>query len=394
MNDESIRKGTTNAPSGDGGAPPAPAAARGRTRHLSPLLELTLVRILEFVREPEAIFWVFIFPVLLALALGVAFRNRPAERLRIGVEEGVPGAARVEQILADAPEVTPLRMPREKARTALRTGRLDMLITAPEGGRSEAGTDAGAALQGHGGRVRFLFDPDRPQSRLARLAVEDALQRGMGREDVLRVEATVVTESGARYIDFLLPGLIGLNLMASGMWGIGFNVVDARTRKLLKLLAATPMRRSHFLLSFILSRLAFLIPEVGALVGFGWLVFGVAVRGSVVSLSLLLIVGALTFSGMGALVASRASTIEGVSGWMNFVMLPMWLLSGSFFSYARFPEILHPLIRLLPLTALNDALRQVVNEGASLIACGSEMGVLVLWGAASFALALRVFRWQ
>jgi ABC-type multidrug transport system permease subunit len=224
--------------------------------------------------------------------------------------------------------------------------------------------------------------------------VDEELQRGMGRVDVAQVRDRIVAEPGARYIDFLIPGLIGLNLMASGMWGIGFNVVESRTRKLLKLLTATPMRRSHYLLSFMLSRLLFLILEVVALVGFGRLVFGVEVRGSLLALAVILLLGAMSFAGLGLLVASRSRSIEAVSGWMNLVMLPMWLLSGSFFSYSRFPEIMHPLIRLLPLTALNDALRAVINEGASLAASWSEIAVIASWGLVSFAVALRIFRWQ
>jgi ABC-type multidrug transport system permease subunit len=240
----------------------------------------------------------------------------------------------------------------------------------------------------------FLYDPARPEGRTARLSADEALQRGRGRRDVVRIEEKAITETGSRYIDFLLPGLIGLNLMASGMWGIGFNVVDARTKKLLRLLTATPMRRSHFLLAFMCSRLLFLILEVAALAGFGRLVFGVTVHGSLLALSAILLLGAGTFAALGVLVAARPRTIEAVSGWMNFVMLPMWLLSGSFFSYSRFPEPLQPLIRLLPLTAANDALRAVMNHGAPLHACGFELCVLFVWGAASLVVALKIFRWQ
>jgi len=203
-----------------------------------------------------------------------------------------------------------------------------------------------------------------------------------------------VVEPGARYIDFLIPGLIGLNLMGSGMWGLGFALVQARNRKLLKRLAATPMRRSHFLLSFMLSRLAFLSFEVAMVVVFGWVVFGVAVHGSIVSLGLIALVGSLSFAGVGLLVASRPKTIEGVSGMMNLVMLPMWLLSGTFFSYARFPDFLQPAIKALPLTALNDALRAVMNDGSSLSSNWVALTVLAGWGLISFVVALKIFRWQ
>src|SRR5262249_13969775 len=197
----------------------------------------------------------------------------------------------------------------------------------------------------------YQFDPTRPESQNARLSVDDALQRAFGRHDVAQARDQIVTEPGARYIDFLIPGLIGLNLMGSGMWGLGFGLVQGRNRKLPERLAATPMRRSHFLLSFMISRLVFLSFEVAMVVAFGWLVFGVAVHGSIVTLGIVALIGSLSFAGVGLLVASRPKTIEGVSGMMNLVMLPMWLLSGTFFSYARFPEFLQPAIKALPLTA-------------------------------------------
>lgn len=371
-----------------------PGSDRGRRLH--PLGELVLARVREFVREPEAVFWVFVFPVLLALALGIAFRGQPLQKFNVAVEEEAPDAAVIAGYLAASPQVDPVVKAGSAALEALRTGKVEVVVTAAAEDREPGWPDGPAqarTLDRASGLV-YMYDPTRPESRAARLAVDDVLQRSLGRMDVLAASDRTISEPGARYIDFLIPGLIGLNLMASGMWGIGFNVVESRTRKLLKLLTATPMRRSHYLLSFMLSRLLFLILEVAALVGFGRAVFGVRVHGSLLVLALILLAGALTFAGLGLLVASRSRSIEAVSGWMNLVMLPMWILSGSFFSYARFPEWMQPGIRLLPLTALNDALRAVINEGASFWAAGPELAVLCGWGLMSFAVALRIFRWQ
>src|SRR5664280_492669 len=347
-----------------------------------PLLELTRARLLEFVREPEAVFWVFVFPVLLALALGIAFRTRPPERLRAVVVRGTPGAARVAALLAGAPDLDVAVLDAAAAARALRTSRADVVV------------DAGPDRQDVPLAVTYRYDLTRAEGRAARLAVDDALERALGRRDRLAAREEPVTAPGTRYIDFLIPGLVGLNLMGSGMWGLGFAVVQARTRKLLKRFAATPMRRSHYLLSFILSRLVGLVLEVAVVVGFGWLLFGVAVRGSILALAAVAFLGSLTFAGIGLLVAARPRTVEGVSGWMNLVQLPMWLASGSFFSYERFPAAARPLIRALPLTALNDALRAVINDGAPLAATAHELLVMAAWAAVSFALALRLFRWQ
>jgi len=343
-----------------------------------PLVELTRARVLEFVREPEAVFWVFVFPVLLAMALGIAFRSQPAPHARVAVVDGAAAAGVIER-LAGAEGLDVELLPEAAAAEALRKARIDVVVVAT----------AADPLA-----VEYRFDPSRAEGRAARLAVDDALQRSAGRSDPVATGERPVTEAGARYIDFLIPGLVGLNLMGSGMWGIGFSVVSARVRKLLKRYAATPMRRGHYLLSFGLSRLIFLVLEVAAIVGFGWLVFGVAVRGSLLALAVVVLVGAATFAGLGLVVAARPRTIEAVSGWMNLVQLPMWLLSGSFFSYERFPAFVRPAIRALPLTALNDALRAVINDGAPLSASWLELAVLAAWGAASFVVALRTFRWQ
>jgi ABC transporter DrrB family efflux protein len=203
-----------------------------------------------------------------------------------------------------------------------------------------------------------------------------------------------VTEKGSRYIDFLIPGLLGLNLMGTGMWGMGYAVVDARRRKLLKRLLASPMRRGEYLLSFILARLVMLGPEVAVLVGFGMVFFGVPLRGSVASLALIALIGAMCFAGLGLLTASRAQTVETVSGLMNLVMLPMWVLSGVFFSSANFPAAMQPVIKALPLTALNDALRGVMIDGASLASLTVPVAICAAWGATSFVVALRIFRWR
>src|SRR5438445_5658143 len=290
-----------------------------------PLVQLSLARMREFYREPEAIFWVFGFPIVLAFALGIAFRNRGPGELRVAVQQG-SGDSAVAATLARAPGLSAVVLDSSQARLQLRIGRLALLVVPGE-------------------TVVYRFDSTRTESRLARLEADEALQRSRGRVDPARVTDERVTEPGSRYIDFLIPGLLGMNLMGSGLWGVGFSVVQARTKKLLKRFMATPMRRSHYLLSFILSRLLFLFLEIAALVGFGWVMFGVGVRGSYGALALITVLGALSFAGLGMLVASRARTIEAVSGLMNLVMLPMWILSGTFFSYARFPEAMQPLVK-------------------------------------------------
>lgn len=343
-------------------------------KYSHPLVELTRARFLEFLREPEAIFWVFIFPVLMALGLGIAFRSRPAQSLRIGVAEG-PGAAELVETLDGSARLSARLMTSAAARNDLRTGKLALVVVP-------------------GDPETYLFDETRSDGRLARLLVDDAIQRSAGRTDPRAVREEHLTEPGSRYIDFLIPGLLGMNLMGSGLWGIGFTIVQKRRRRLLKRLLATPMRKSHFLLSFTFSRLSFLFLEVVALVGFGWVAFDVRVHGSIAGLLVIAAVGALSFAGMGLLSASRAQTVEGVSGIINTVMMPQWIFSGVFFSYANFPNAMQPFIKALPLTLLNDALRSVMTDGAPLAANLPRLALIAVWGVLSFAAALKIFRWS
>ena len=342
--------------------------------HPHPLWELTKTRLREFAREKGAVFWVFLFPLLMAVGLGLAFRSRPPDLPRIAVVAERPSVSG--RALLESSRVQAFRYPAKGADRALATGKVDLV----------------ADLTAH--RPRLLFDPSQERGPTARLVVEDVLQRAAGRRDKLEIASRSVTEPGSRYIDFLVPGLIGLNVMGSSMWGVGYNLVVARKRRLLRRYAVTPMRRSHFLLSYFFSRSVFLILEVGVLLAFGHLVFGTVVRGSLVSLALVAFLGAASFAAVSLLIGARVDSSESANGWMNFVQMPMWLLSGAFFSYERFPEWLHGPIRALPLTAIVDALRAISNEGATLLGCWTELSVLGAWCAFGFAVALKTFRWQ
>jgi len=338
------------------------------------LWELTASRMREFLREPEAVIWVFIFPLVLAVALGFAFREKAPDRTPVAVVAG-PGADTAAAALQRSPLLQARVMDEKTGREALRTGKISLLAVP-------------------GPPAVFHFDETRPDSRIARLAADDALQRGAGRTDPIPVREELVKEKGARYIDFLIPGLLGMNVMGTGVWSIAFSVTTARSRKILKRLLATPMRKSDYLLAQMLARLGFLVLEVLVLVGFGWIIFGVAVRGSVLLLLAICILGAMSFCGLGLLIASRVRTLEGASGLTNLVMLPMWLCSGVFFSADRFPARMQPFVQALPLTALNNALRAVINEAKPWTAVAPALALVTAWGIVSFAVALKIFKWK
>jgi ABC-2 type transport system permease protein len=345
---------------------------RGPSAPQYPLWELTLVRFREFVREPEALFWVFAFPLLLAAGLGLAFRNRPGDVLQVATVTPQLAQALGRDKLLDVQVLTD-----GAAQDALRTGRVALLV-----------------IPGADGGVLYRYDDTNPEGREARMLADRAVQQAAGRVDPVAASDQFQREPGTRYIDFLIPGLLGMNLMSSAIWGMGFAIVDARRKKLLKRLIATPMPRAYYLLSFILSRLALLVLEVGLLLGFGALVFHVPARGSLLDLGALCVLGSLSFSALGLLIASRARTIEAAAGMMNFIMMPMWIASGVFFSAQKFPAMIQPLIRALPLTALIDALRANLLQGAGLAGVAPQLAVLTAWLIVCFVLALKLFRWR
>jgi ABC-2 type transport system permease protein len=338
------------------------------------------MRLRLFYREPGAMFWTFGFPLVLSLVLGIAFRNRPPEPVVVAVEAPsdapLARAERAHAILEGAKDVYAKRMTPSEAEAALRSGKVSLVVVPTKDGYA------------------YRFDPTRPESRLAHSVTNDLLQRGEGRKDSFAPEARVVTEPGSRYIDFLVPGLIGLGLMSTGLWGIGFSLSEMRTKKLLKRLMATPMRRSDFLISFLVVRSFTLLFELPPLLLFARFVFDVRIQGSIFSLVVIALVGGLVFAVMGLLLASRAESPQVVSGLINVVSFPMYLCSGVFFSSSRFPDPMQPFLRALPLTALNDALRAVMIDGATLASVADKIGICALWGLGCFVVALRLFKWR
>jgi len=339
--------------------------------HRSSLFQLTWTRFRLILREPEAIFWIFIFPILLAAGLGIAFRNRPADVLPVGAT-----TAQMAQALNAGGGLRTAVVNEAEGVHQLATGAIVLLaVGEPQG-------------------VRYEYDDTNPDGRAARLLADRALEVAAGRRDPLPAADRLVHETGSRYIDFVIPGLLGMNLMGSAMWGLGFSIVEARQKKLLKRMVASPMPRWQYLLSFLLSRLTMLVIEVAVFLSFARVAFGVPFRGSLWQLGVLCVLTSLAFSALGLLVASRARTMEAVSGLMNLAMLPMWILSGVFFSAARFPAVVQPFVRALPLTAAIDAMRGNMLQGLGLGQMLGPVAILLAWFVVPFGVSLKIFRWR
>ncbi|HVQ41876.1 MAG TPA: ABC transporter permease [Vicinamibacterales bacterium] len=340
-------------------------------RFSHPLIQLTLVRAREFFREPEAVFWAVAFPVMLSVGLGLAFRGRPEAVLKIGAGPAIADTLRQE------PGLDVTTMDEAAGREALRMGRVALMV-------DRAGD----------GSIAFRYDDTNPEGRSARTLADRALQRAAGRVDPVQTADELTREPGARYIDFLIPGLVGIGIMSNAVWGLGFSIVDTRRRKLIKRLMATPMSRPHYLGSYLIWRLMLFPVEVVLPIAFGAIAFGVPIRGSWITITILCLLGSLMFSAIGILVGSRARTIEGVSGLMNLVIMPMWIVSGVFFSAQRFPDLVQPIIKVLPLTLLLDSLRAVQLQGVGIASVWFELAVMTFWLVTAFTAGLKMFRWK
>jgi ABC-2 type transport system permease protein len=343
----------------------------------APLVQLTVARLRQFAREPGAVFWTFGFPLLITVALGIAFRGQGPPRATVALVDG-PRAAEVYAALAADPAFDVKVLPGAEADARLRAA-LALLVVEPGAGPRDP--------------MIYRFDPSRPEAAGARRAVDDRLQRAAGRADVMKTVDQTAVARGGRYVDWMVPGLLGMQLLSGALWGNAWNIVTARQRKLLKRLAATPMRRTQYLLSFRLAGLLFVPLQVAVLFAFARLSFGVHIQGSIAAVFALAIFASWSFAGLGLLCASRAQNSETANGLVNLVTMPMFILCGVFFSSGKFPAFLQPVIRFLPLSAFNEALRHIVNDGAPLAAQGPQLGVLLGWGVVTSAIALRLFRW-
>ncbi|MFM7055520.1 MAG: ABC transporter permease [Planctomycetota bacterium] len=344
-----------------------------------PLVQLFLARFREFIRTPEAVFWGYGFPLVMVAALGLAFRSEPVQPAIVMIEDG-PGADEAAAALNDPARFRVLRGSAEDCRSRLRSGQVEVVLVTARMASESA--------------VEFRCDESRPGSLAARDRVSDTLQRAAGRRDPLSVQTEKITEPGSRYIDFLVPGLIGMGLMGGGVWGVGYAIVDMRIRQVLKRFLGTPMKKPHFVAAMMASRMVFMFPEIVAILVISQLMFDVSSHGGYGPVLVIVLLGAFQFASIGLIIASRARTLEAVGGLMNLTMVPMWIGSGIFFSSERFPDAVQPLIRILPLTPVISSLRQVMQEGAGLAAISPNLALMAFWSATCFLVALKIFRWD
>lgn len=342
----------------------------------SSLFQLCLSRLREFIRQPDVIFWTYGFPLLMLLAMGLAFRNTGPAPIAIDVIG--PRADAVATLLNKPPNRLAIVGDPIEWKKRLQSGKTSVVVVTSE----------------EEGRFEFWSEPSRAESQLARATVEAALLRERSPASALQITDARLDEVGTRYIDFFVPGMLALNLMGGGLWGVGYVIVDMRIRKLLKRLMATPMKRWHFLLSVVIVRLLFSVCEVAVILLFSYFAFGVVCRGSLLELSVVMTIGGATFGGIGLLLASRVKSAQAIGGLMNLIMLPMWIVGGVFFSSERFPDQIQPVLKSLPFVAMVDSLRAIMMDGESIRTLAVPIAVMTVWGVVCTVIALKIFRWR
>lgn len=339
-------------------------------------------RLREFRREPSAFYWVLLMPVFWMLVLGVAFGPRE-RRFHVGWVEGggvdsASGfAAQVHEVLARDSEVVLVRGKYPDLESALKRGSISFVLTA----MGEAHLD-------------YRFDPQNRQAVFEQEIIDQKIQRALGRRDVAEVSQTSLTVPGTRYVDFLVPGLLALSIMTTGLFGVGTTLVSNRRENLLKRYLITPMNRSAFFLSHLIGRWCVLLLEVTVVLGAAWLLLDVPCPLAAIPGVLLCgAIGAATFVALGVLLGSRTRTLSTVTGVTNLLSLPSVLAGGVFFGTTHLPQWFEPVAHVLPLTALAEALRRMILEGAGIAGVAWELGILTLYAGVFGVFGRGRFRW-
>lgn len=345
------------------------------------LIEQIKVRWREFRREPSAFFWVMFMPILWMLGLGFAFSDPKPEVYSVGWQQTASGELsameeKIAAIIMEHPQLKVKTGTRDQLNSWLRVGEISLIFEA---------TPSNV--------LAYRFDPANPEAARGREFLDNTIQVGFGRTNPVTGTIDVVKSKGNRYVDFLIPGLLGLSIMSTSLFGVGMTIVSNRKENLLKRYVSTPMPGSDFIYSHIVGRMIALFVELTSILVAGWLVFNFAIYGNFLSFVFVAIMGAAAFTSIALLCGSRTRNIPFLAGLANLIMISMTMVGGVFFSNAAFPDWMRSIVRYLPITALIDSLRKIALEGQTLSQLTFEMGILAAFTVVCAVLANRMFKW-
>ena len=374
---------------------------------LNQLWQLILALFREIIREPGVLFWGILFPILMSVGLGLAFTKKTDVIRKVAVINSSERSITLSDINViedfllksceknNSPDKKAWQWKYKKkdeklgnsiflfynmewddAMKFLKRGTINLLIT------------------GQNNSVEYHFDPMNSDAELTFLKLSSIIGKGEIISAKSNSEIKPLTVTGTRYIDFLVPGLIGMGVMMSSMWGISYGIIEKRSKKLLRRLVATPMRKSHFLIALITVRITMNFIESSVLLIFSLIAFKMTIQGDISALILTFLAGNIAFAGIAVFASSHTSNTEVGNGIINFVVFPMMILSGIFFSYQNFPDWSLPVIRNLPLTMLTDGIRSIFNEGAGYHELALPIFIMTAVGVAFFSVGLKIFKWH
>jgi ABC-type multidrug transport system permease subunit len=364
-----------------------------------PIVQLILLNFREFYREPGILFWAFVFPIAMAWGLGIAFTHKPEQKRDIALIQQLnnPDTSFSKILkLYSKPEFSKKD---NTLRFVIRTGTKKTGFTIfrfipVNWSKASKMLKQGSIviiLEEKDGKLNYNYDPYNTDAQLTYMQLSSLIKNGNANVD--EAEIKPITQFGSRYIDFLIPGLIAMNLMMSTMWGISYTLIETRSKKLLRRMVATPMRKSSFLMAQIIARFVLNLIEATIVFTFAYYYFGITISGSYLALAIIYLMGMLCFSGISILVSSRTSNTYIGNGLINAVVMPMMLLSGIFFSYHNFPDAVVPYIQALPLTMFADAMRAIFIEGAGFADVWIQTFVLGVIGLSTFIVGLKIYKW-
>jgi ABC-2 type transport system permease protein len=367
------------------------------------LLTLSLMR--EILREPGVLFWGILFPILMTLGLGLAFSKKADVIRKVAIipteEKTENDSSKLSVFLSDLCEQNKSQEPDDyKWKFEIRDEKLGntaFLFYAMTWEESMVLLKRGTVnliIKEYKGETEYHFDPLNADAELTYLKLRGIIGSGELLPAVRTTEIKPLTLTGTRYIDFLVPGLITMGVMMSSMWGISYGIIEKRSKKLLRRLVATPMKKSHFLIALITVRVTMNFLEALVLLIFALFAFNMTIQGSIPAMILLFLAGNIAFAGIAVFVSSHTSNTEVGNGLINFVVMPMMVLSGIFFSYHNFPDWSTPVIEKLPLTMMTDGIRSIFNEGAGFPEVTLPILILTATGAIFFGAGLRIFKWH
>jgi len=360
---------------------------------------LIRAHLLEILREPGVIFWGIVFPVLMAWGLGIAFTQKNELTRKVAIvryysNDHHSNESKLFNFLQHNAKTKKTEHSIDLKNKKL--GNISVIFIETNWEEAYKMLKKGTIsliLEDHADDIKYHFDPANSEALSLYQNISNLFQYGINTYTASEAEIKPLTITGTRYIDFLIPGMLSMGIMMSCTWGISYTLIERRSKKLLRRMVATPMKKSNLLISLITARVIMNFLDASVLLLFAWLYFHIQIQGSILALLVLMLAGNMAFSGISILISSHTANPEIGNGIINAVVTPMMVVSGVFFSYHNFPDWSIPFIQYLPLTILADAVRSVFNEGFTLINVYIETIILSITGIVCFIAGLKIFKW-